>query len=152
MTFFQEKIPIFTPKISDDRFFLSFSRLSISLLPLMSYMTLSSQEKSIISANNSLMTPCFTLFVLSNASDKHYISKYWGRRMHGPSPTSNFGEGPSHIPPRSPPVRPTNIFTPRDTEEVILEAACRPHQLTQIHCRLIRAGLVLTCSDPQNAQ
>ena len=25
---------------------------------------------------------------------QHYFSKYWGGRMHGPSPTSNFG-GPS---------------------------------------------------------
>src|SRR6218665_2491561 len=54
------------------RFSLSFSRFSISLLYEMSYMTLSSQEKT----------------------------KYWGGRMHGPSPPPQiFLGGPS---PQSP--------------------------------------------------
>src|SRR6218665_4230084 len=43
-------------------------------------------RKAPISEKNSLMTPFFTLFVFSRASDKHYFSKYWGGRMHGPSP------------------------------------------------------------------
>src|SRR6218665_2038313 len=47
-------------------------------------------RKTPISENNSFKTPFFTLFVLSHASDKHYFSKYWGGRMHGPSPPSQI--------------------------------------------------------------
>src|SRR6218665_3631721 len=84
-------------------FFLSFSRFPMSLLPVVSYMTLSSR-KTPISENNSLMTPFFTMFLLSHPSNKHYFSKYCGR-MHSLQsvPTSNFGR-PSPSPPRSPQV------------------------------------------------
>src|SRR6218665_3677266 len=47
-------------------------------------------RKTPISENNSLITPLFTLFVLSRTSDKHYFSKYWGGRMHGPIPHQTF--------------------------------------------------------------
>src|SRR6218665_2910917 len=43
-----------------------------------------------ISENNSLMTPFFTLFVLSRASDKHYFSKYWGDGCMGRPPIQIF--------------------------------------------------------------
>src|SRR6218665_3521685 len=33
-----------------------------------------------------------------------YFSKYWGGRMHGPSPTSNFGGTVPPVPPRSLPL------------------------------------------------
>src|SRR6218665_1950675 len=79
--------------------FISFSRFSVSLLPVMSYMTLSSREKPLFSENNSLMTPFFTLFVLSHASDKHYCSKYWGDGCLGRPHTSNFwGDRPPSPP------------------------------------------------------
>jgi|SRR6218665_645034 len=65
----------------------------------MSYMTLSSQEKITISEKNSLMTPFFTLFVLSRASDNIILLKILGGRMHGPSPHLKFLGGPS---PQSP--------------------------------------------------
>src|SRR6218665_2848588 len=50
----------------------------------MSYLTLSSQEKH-------LFNTFFTLFILSRASD-NTTSLNIGGPMHGPSPTSNFGE------------------------------------------------------------
>ena len=60
----------------------------------MSYMTLSSREKHVFQKIIPSRHPFFTLFVLSHASGKHYFSKYWEGRIHGPSPTSNFfGEG-----------------------------------------------------------
>ena len=52
-------------------------------------------RKSPISENNSLITP----FLLSRASDKHYFSKYWGGRMHGPSPPQILWGLPP-VPPR----------------------------------------------------
>src|SRR6218665_3366559 len=48
-------------------------------------------RKTPISESNSLMTPFFTLFVLSRASDKHYFSKYWGDGCMGRPPNSIFG-------------------------------------------------------------
>src|SRR6218665_2164650 len=112
MRFFRKKIFIFTPKISDDLFFVIdhvfqifpiLSRFSISLLREILCMTLSSPEKTPIPEINSLMNTFFTLFVLSRASD-NTTSQNIGGRMHGPSPTSNFlGDRPP-IPPRSPPM------------------------------------------------
>src|SRR6218665_1995723 len=85
-------------------FFLSFSRFSISVLSIMSYNDLFFTGKTPISQNNYLMTPFFTLFMLSHASDKHYFSKYWGRDgcmgrpppqiLRGPSPQSPLGLRP----------------------------------------------------------
>jgi len=61
-------------------------------------------RKNPISENNSLMTPFFTLFMLSHASDKHYFSKCWEDGCMGRLPTSNFGGDRLPSPPSSPPV------------------------------------------------
>src|SRR6218665_1257041 len=52
------------------------------------------------------MTSFFPLFVLSRASDKAttLLLSILGGRMHGPSPTSNFGEPVPPVPARSPPL------------------------------------------------
>src|SRR6218665_950519 len=45
------------------------------------------------------MTPSYTLFVLSHASDKHYVSKYWGTDAWAvPPPQFVFGDCPSPVP------------------------------------------------------
>src|SRR6218665_736607 len=89
------------------RFFLSFvSRFYISLLSEMSYnYDPFFTRETPTSENNSLMTPFFTLFVLSRAFDNtSLLLKIFGRRMHGPSPTSHLlGDRPPS-PPRSPPM------------------------------------------------
>src|SRR6218665_2720201 len=55
------------------------------------------------SEKNSFMTPFFTLFVLSRASD-NTTSQNIGGRMHGPYPHLKFlGDRPPS-PPRSPPL------------------------------------------------
>jgi len=116
ITFSYDRNSIFTPNISDDvifshrtwflDFFLSFSRFFISLLPVMSYMSLSSQEKPLL--QQIIPRHLFTLFMLSYAPYKHYFSKYWGGRMHGPSPPQIFWGDRPPSPPRSPPV----LYTP----------------------------------------
>jgi len=99
----------FTPKISDDlyffwsspmfsRFFLSFSRFSVSLLSKMSYMTHSSREKV-------LFDTFFTLFVLST-------SQNIGGTDAWAVPTSSFLGGPSPSSPRSPPMIIGKHWTP----------------------------------------
>ena len=92
---FSEKISIFAAKISDDLFLVIdqvFSNFRIFILLDVvlhdpSYITLSSQEK-----------PFFLLFSYFRAHPTTLLLKILGGRMHGPSPTSNFG-GPS---PQSP--------------------------------------------------
>src|SRR6218665_3886102 len=103
MTFFS----IFTAKISDDLFPIfpfssQISRIFATLNVLYDPFLI---RKTTISENNSFMTPFFTLFLLSRASDNTILLKILGGRMHGPSPTSNFG---GTVPPgllaRSPPL------------------------------------------------
>src|SRR6218665_3830202 len=103
MTLFSEKISIFTAKISDDflksltRFFefsLSFTGFSVSFLY---------QIFRIFPMFNVVKTPLFTRFILSRASD-NTTSQNIGGRMHGPSPTSNFGGTVPSVPDRSPPL------------------------------------------------
>src|SRR6218665_187253 len=111
MTFFGEKISIFTAKISDDLFFLVidpvfrispffrvFTMLNVVYDP---YLT----TKTAISENNSLYDTFFTLFVLFARLRQHCFSKYWGDQCMGRPPTSNFGgDRPPLSPPRSPPL------------------------------------------------
>src|SRR6218665_437453 len=89
MTFFS----IFTAKISDDLFPIfpfssQISRIFAMLNVLYDPFLI---RKTTISENNSFLTPFFTLFLLSRASDNTILLKILGGRMHGPSPTSNFG-------------------------------------------------------------
>src|SRR6218665_3028038 len=111
MTFFGEKISIFTAKISDDLFFLVidpvfrispffrvFTMLNVVYDP---YLT----TKTAISENNSLYDTFFTLFVLFARLRQHCFSKYWGGPMHGTSPPpQTLGETVPPSPPRSPPL------------------------------------------------
>src|SRR6218665_105777 len=106
MTFFGEKISIFTAKISDDLFFLVidpvfrispffrvFTMLNVVYDP---YLT----TKTAISENNSLYDTFFTLFVLFARLRQHCFSKYWGDQCMGRPPTSNFGgDRPPPVPP-----------------------------------------------------
>ena len=90
MTLFSENNSIFTAKISDD--LSSSHRPGFSDFPFllpdfpylyyvtMSYMSLSSQEKHL-----------FLLFSYFPAHPTTLLLKILGGRMHGPSPTSNFG-------------------------------------------------------------
>ena len=107
ITSFRKK-SIFTPKISDDFvlvidhdfwilsiFFKTFYVSAACYVVYDPFFT----RKTPISKNNSLLKPSFTLFVISHASDKHYFSKYLGRRMHGPSLTSNFWGRPPGLRP-----------------------------------------------------
>ena len=96
------KIPILPAKVSDDlflsstRFFefsLSSHWFSGSLLCLMSYMTLSSQENTFF----------FTIFILSRTSDNNTSQNIGGTNAWAVSPTSNFG-GTVPQPPRFPPL------------------------------------------------
>src|SRR6218665_468587 len=110
MTFFGEKISIFTAKISDDLFFLVidpvfrispffrvFTMLNVVYDP---YLT----TKTAISENNSLYDTFFTLFVLFARLRQHCFSKYWGGPMHGTSPHLKLWGRPS--PPVPPGLRP----------------------------------------------
>jgi len=45
-----------------------------------------------------LITPFFTLFMLSHASDKHYFSKYWGDGCMGRPHLKFWGDRPP-VPP-----------------------------------------------------
>src|SRR6218665_1508222 len=65
-------------------FSVSFTMLNVVYDPFLTTTTA-------ISEKNSFMTLFFTLFVLSRASDNTTSQNIWGGRMHGPSPTSNFG-------------------------------------------------------------
>src|SRR6218665_1916495 len=56
----------------------------------MSYMTLSSHKNPLFQ-KEFLDDTFFTLFIFSHASDN--TTQNIGERMHGPSPTSNFGWG-----------------------------------------------------------
>src|SRR6218665_2401630 len=56
----------------------------------MSYMSLSSQEKPLLQ-KKFLDCTCFSLFVLSRASDNTTSQKYLGDECMGRLPTSNFG-------------------------------------------------------------
>ena len=85
------------------RFFLSFHRFSISLLRVMSYMTLSSREKTLF--QKIILDDTFSYSVRAFARIRQtLLLKILGGRMHGPSPTSNFFGGRSPSPPRSPPM------------------------------------------------
>src|SRR6218665_3375271 len=112
MKFFRNKISVFTPKISEDLFlvidhdfrifpiFLKISHIfAASNVVYDPFFT----RKTLISEDNSLMTPFFTLFMLSHASDKHYFSKYWGDGCMGRPPPQILG-GPYPSPLRFPPV------------------------------------------------
>src|SRR6218665_1693209 len=86
MTLSSVKIFIFTPKISDDLFlvmnqvfqiFRIFTVFNVVYDPFF-------KRKTTISGKNSLITPLFTLLTT-------LFLKILGGRMHGPSPTSNFG-------------------------------------------------------------
>jgi len=61
-------------------------------------------RKNTISEKNSFMTPFFYSARAFARFRQHYFSKYWGGRMHGPFPTSNFGGTVPQSPPRSPPL------------------------------------------------
>src|SRR6218665_3528785 len=82
---------------------LTLFRFSVSLLYQMSYMTLSSQQKTPFQQKNSLTTPTFYSLQFLRPSHNTtfqniqlYFSKYWGRGpMHGPSPHLKFWVGPS---------------------------------------------------------
>src|SRR6218665_590494 len=66
----------------------------------MSYMTLSSQETPAISKKNSFMTPFFTLFVLTRASDNTTSQNNIGvDECMGRPPTSTFGGTVPQSPP-----------------------------------------------------
>src|SRR6218665_2969156 len=87
-----------------------FSRFSLSFSQIFHIFTVLNiiydpflHEKTSISEKNSLMTPFFTLFLLSRASD-NTTSQNIGGRMHGPSPISNFWGTVPPVPPRSPPM------------------------------------------------
>jgi len=80
-----------------------FFRFSISLLPCSVVYDPFFTRKTPVSENNFFITPFFTLFVLSHASDKHYFSKYWGTDAWA-VPTSIFWGDRPPSPPRSPPV------------------------------------------------
>src|SRR6218665_2951331 len=98
MTFFWSSTMIFG-------FFISFSRFSISLLPVMSYMTLSSQEKPLfhkIILDDSapfLLCSCFCTHPTNTTSQN-----IGGDGCMGRPPSQIFLGGPYPSSPRSPPV------------------------------------------------
>src|SRR6218665_3328968 len=67
----------------------------------MTHMTLSSEEKPLFQ-KEFLYDTFFTLFVLSHIRRTTLLLKILGGRMHGPSPTSNFGGPSPKFPHRSP--------------------------------------------------
>jgi len=67
-------------------------------------MTLSSQEKHYFRNENSFVTPYFTLFLLSHASDNTTSQNIGGSDAWAVPPTSNFSGTVSPVPPRSPPL------------------------------------------------
>jgi len=102
---FLGKIPIFTPKISDDLF--KVIDHIFQIFPIFSHIfhifTVCIYDsfftKNLISENNSSMTPFFLLCSCFRAHPTNTTSQNTGSRMHGPSPTSNFGVD---RPPQSP--------------------------------------------------
>ena len=107
MTFFPEKISIFTPKISYD-LFLVIDQILRFFTVLNHVYNLFFTRKTTISEKNSLIRPFFTLFVLTRASDNTTFLNIGGP-MHGPSPTSNFWGDRPPSPPRSPPLTTRNM-------------------------------------------
>src|SRR6218665_1756042 len=107
MRFFSEKISMFTVKISDDLFsdfpFL-FQDFPYLLLCSVSYMTLSSQEQTTISQQNSVITPFFTLFVLSRASDNTTYQNIGGTDSWADLPPQIWKQTVSPVPSGSPPL------------------------------------------------
>jgi len=79
--------------------FYLFQHFPISLLPVMSYMTLSSQEKPIISENNSLMTP----FLLCSSFSSHPTNSA-SQNIGGTNAWAVKFFWVGTVPPRSPPV------------------------------------------------
>ena len=104
-----EKMSIFTPKISDD---LSLFLVIDQVFQIFRIFTVLNvvcdlffTRKATISEKNSLMTPFyFTLFVLSRAFD-NTTSQNIGGRIHGPSPPQIFWGDRPPSPPRSPPLQ-----------------------------------------------
>src|SRR6218665_883745 len=70
----------------------------------MSFMTLSSQEKPLYFRKNSFMTPFFTLFVLSRASDNTSSQNIGGYGCMGRPPPQIFWGTVTPVPPMSPPL------------------------------------------------
>ena len=112
MTFFSEKISTFTAKISDDlfvidlvfRIFPFFSQISVPLTRFNVVYDPFLTRTTTISEKNSFMTPFFTLFVLSRASDYTTSQNIGGTDAWAvPPPQSFFGTVPP-VPPRSPPL------------------------------------------------
>src|SRR6218665_578749 len=104
MTFFRKKCPFARPKFlmtffshrpgfSDFAF--TFPRFSLSLLCYMSYMTLSSQENTLFQ-KIILLWHIFLLYSYFRALPTTLLLQLLGGRMHGPSPTSNFGRTSPH--------------------------------------------------------
>ena len=87
MTFFREEFPFSRPKfLMVFQIFRIFIVLNVVYDPFFT-------RKTTISEKNSLMTP-FLLCSYFRAHPTTQLLKIFGGRMHGPSPTSNFG-GPS---------------------------------------------------------
>src|SRR6218665_2829490 len=104
LPFFRKKLPFSRPKFlmtflviaHDCRIFLRFSMSLIAPCNVVydPFFT----RKPPISENNSLMTPFSTLFVLYTHIRQALLLKILGGRIHGPSPTSNFGGSPPSPP------------------------------------------------------
>src|SRR6218665_130170 len=82
---------IFTPKISDDPF-LVIDQVFPFLFPDLPYLCYVKCRRPIYDpfGHSSQENTFFTLFILSRASDVTLLLKISGRRMHVPSPISNF--------------------------------------------------------------
>src|SRR6218665_302783 len=106
-------------------FFLSFSRFFISLLPVMSYMSLSSQEKPLL--QQIIPRHLFTLFMLSYAPYKHYFSKYWGDGCMG-HPHLRFFGGTVPIVPLG--LRPCSIRHPISAHPDFIDVSVQRNSLT----------------------
>src|SRR6218665_3402375 len=115
MTFFPEKISIFTPKISYD-LFLVIDQILRFFTVLNHVYNLFFTRKTTISEKNSLIRPFFTLFLLTRASDNTTFLNIGGP-MHGPTPTSNFWGDRPPSPPRSPPLTTRNMNRGRSPGE-----------------------------------
>src|SRR6218665_806253 len=85
MTFFPEKMSIFTPKISDDHFLVIdqvfqilrfFPVLNVVYDPFFT-------RKTTISEKNSLIRPFFYSLRTFARIRQHYFSKYWGHQCMG---------------------------------------------------------------------
>src|SRR6218665_212935 len=101
MTFFPQKIPVFTAKISDDLFLVIDQVFRI--FPFFSqifriFTILNVVYDPFLTRKNTIFYSVHTFACIR----QHYFSKYWGDGCMG-VPTSNFG-GPSPSPSRSPPL------------------------------------------------